>query len=97
MIKPSWTPGPWHWDDTVWNYDPEQQAPWLVNGNGERVLSGQIHCTEADARLIAMAPELFEALQMFLVEKPIDEVISYAEECKAKARAAIAKALGETQ
>lgn len=46
----------------------------------------------ANARLIAAAPELLEALQMFLVEKPIDEVIAYARECRAKASAAIAKA-----
>lgn len=35
--------------------------------------------------------ELLEALKMFLVEKPIDEVIEYGELCKARARSLIQK------
>jgi hypothetical protein len=83
------TPGPWEWDDTVWSYDPEQQAPWLIQAGGrmDRVLGGQITCNEADARLIAAAPELLDALK---------EMVRMAEtegwEGFEKAKAAIAKA-----
>ena len=58
------TPGPWEWDAKVWDYDPEQDAPWLVSADGTRVLSGQIQCaSEANARLIAAAPDLLAVLQ----------------------------------
>ena len=62
------TPGPWHWDDTVWDYDPEQQAPWLVDGNDDRVLSGEIQCNEANARLIAAAPDMAMALELIAAD-----------------------------
>ncbi len=48
----------------------------------------------ANARLIAAAPELLEALQGMLVEKPIDEILVYAKTAKEKARVAIARATG---
>lgn len=58
------TPGPWEWDDTVWNYDQEQSAPWLVSTD-HIILSGQIKCTsEANAKLIAAAPDLLELAQL---------------------------------
>lgn len=81
------TPGPWHWDDTVWNYDPEQQAPWLVDGNDDRILSGMIECNEANARLIAAAPELLLALMPFANG-------NWTRELAEKARDAIYKATG---
>lgn len=60
------TPGPWEWDGTVWDYDKEQDAPWLVQSKNHAqlvILDGEIRArSEADARLIAAAPELFEAL-----------------------------------
>jgi len=59
------TPGPWEWDSAVWDYDPNQDAPWLVTeALGDRVLSGMIQCNgEANARLISAAPDLLEALR----------------------------------
>ena len=86
------TPGPWGWDSTVWDYDPVQEAPWLVTTEGDRVLSGSIQCTsKANARLIAAAPDLLEALQGFIEGA---EAMGWSTK---KARAAIAKATGETQ
>lgn len=59
-----WTPGPWGWDDTVWDYDSSEQAPWLIqSATGEPVLAGEIKCkSEFDAHLIAAAPELYDEL-----------------------------------
>jgi hypothetical protein len=59
MAQTKHTPGAWEWDGNVWDYNPEQEAPWLVNQDGDRILSGEIKChKEADAHLIAAAPEL---------------------------------------
>lgn len=51
------TPGPWEWDADVCNYDPTQEAPWLVERTlGEAILSGQINCdNKANAAFIAAA------------------------------------------
>lgn len=61
------TSGEWQWDGNVWDYNQEQEAPWLKSSTGEIILSGQIICkSEADAQLIAAAPELLEALYQTL-------------------------------
>lgn len=92
------TPGPWFWDDKVWDYDPEQQAPWLINSNDDRILSGQITClNEADARLIAAAPDLLKALEG-TIDWLDDGNRILSDSCAAdvaKARAAIKAARGE--
>lgn len=55
------TLGPWKWDGNVCNYDPNQEAPWLTAGDIV-VLGGEITCkVEADAALIAAAPDLLAA------------------------------------
>jgi hypothetical protein len=57
-------PGPWNWDGEVWDYDPENEAPWLVDAADKRVLWGGIKCdSAANARLIAACnPETMRAL-----------------------------------
>lgn len=46
------TPGPWSWDGKVWNYDSEQEAPWLV-ADRKSIVTGEVHCSEANATFIA--------------------------------------------
>lgn len=92
------TPGPWEWDGKVWLYDDANEAPWLVQSpsnsiKSKAVLAGQIICTEeANARLIAAAPELLNAVRVLLSNH--DNRISKSD--RDAAYAAIAKATGET-
>lgn len=59
------TPGPWQWDGNVCDYDPEQEAPWIVDVELSRVLTGTIKCKNpADARLLAAAPDLLACQTM---------------------------------
>jgi hypothetical protein len=88
------TPGPWLVRPA------EVTSGWgLCVGNGKHIvaqLKGPAGAEKvANARLIAAAPEMLEALQGMLVEKPIDEILVYAKAAKEKARAVIAKATGE--
>jgi hypothetical protein len=106
------TPGPWVWDGNVCDYNIDQEAPWLVTSEYHKdqrlpsgvILGGQIQChSEANARLIAAAPELLEALKDLL-----DHYTSLVNSGDAgnwdaetegeviATRAAIAKAEGET-
>ena len=91
------TPGPWEWDGDVWEYDRETEAPWLMSAKtGMPVIQGDIDCMRDDARLIAAAPDLLEALEAALLL--VDMSTSYRrEDIAQQSRAAIAKAKGETQ
>jgi hypothetical protein len=66
------TPGPWEWDGPVWQYDKDNEAPWLVQHpwrsvESKTVLGGSIKCqSEADARLIAKSPELYDLIKYIL-------------------------------
>ncbi len=75
------TPRPWNWDNH-----------WL-RGNGNSLIlwyttdDDGVHAKPEDARMIAAAPELLEALLDMGARYGLNE----------QARAAIAKATGETQ
>ena len=95
------TPGPWRWvpqPDYSWQYQD------LMSASGEVVLSGEeapdpsgIEISHANARLIAAAPELLDALEA-LIAYAAQEIGLDPEECVggpfAPARAAIAKVRG---
>jgi hypothetical protein len=60
---------PWEWDGPVWNYDPENEAPWIVGQpNGKSILTGEIKCaSKEDAEYLVQAanllPEFVVALE----------------------------------
>lgn len=104
-----WTPGPWYFHGpinanrrdfgvtAVQPYDPSvgarRRIAWVGNASGPASSQKQIDETEANARLIAAAPELFEALAGMV------EVFACTDtDCRhgcVEARAALAKARGE--
>lgn len=97
----SYSPGPWKvWGESI------RQPEGIAIGQGDagyslaRVFS-QGHDGEANARLIAAAPELLEALEEAeyrlreLAHQVWPQGVSYYEPAVVKARAAIAKAKGE--
>ena len=94
MSETKFTPGPWEWDGNVWDYNPVFEAPWLEGGDGRIILKGAITCSsEANAHLIAAAPELYEACETMLFELVVGPTCR--EEVIANARTALAKARGE--
>jgi hypothetical protein len=57
------TPEPWKWDGDVWEYDKEQEAPWLVGGESEMgVIYGEINMHKRDADFIIAARSAVPAL-----------------------------------
>lgn len=57
--------GPWAWDGCVWDYDEEQESPWLVQNHGSQspVIEGALHAEQPDATYIAAAsPDVLLAL-----------------------------------
>lgn len=102
MSETKYTPGPWHADESgaVWRRHP---SDLYENGGqvvGDRPLARacaawdeplQGYPLEANAQLIAAAPELYEAL-----ERSLDWLASYpgfgSEDAYNQARAALAKA-----
>ena len=52
----------WRWDGDVWDYDPDQEAPWLFQ-DGQPILTGEIKCaSKIDAEYIVKACNLFPEL-----------------------------------
>lgn len=89
MSAPAWTPGPWRdgQDGNTRVYGPD--------GMGEHSgLIATVFKGRANARLIAAAPDLAEALEELLFEdsdkSEVDRVVT-----RVKARAALAKAHGQ--
>ena len=93
------TPGPW-------SYTMDKERGWdfkLTADHGKTVIVSGCGCCdspwvscEADARLIAAAPELLEALEKIVrMFEGADDTVWAVEDYRQKARAAIAKAKGE--
>lgn len=98
MSEPKWTPGPWFIDTAPRMASLSVRAAgrpiasiWCREGGGFRVTKESQFEGEANARLIAAAPELYEALEAF---RPFFEGDDHPK-CK-QMRAALAKASGET-
>jgi hypothetical protein len=80
------TPGPWTLDKAA--------GGWLLLSNGSDVTTEPFDCADADARLIAAAPELLDALR-YLLENA--EAAGWSEMMLSGARAAVAKAEWRTE
>ena len=102
------TPGPWKWvqlDFSGYYHELHDKSGTVIcdDGSAQGEYSAQIDVKGANARLIAAAPELLEALEDALIDfdnwaahednHPHEHLVVWAE----KARAAIAKAKGEEQ
>ena len=110
MSAPAFTPGPWHVFASGFaakNYNSVEinDADGLTLAWAQKFIPPYVEQAEANARLIAAAPELYEALVGLLAVpkiagcRPCGGVdLSYGpfENVFAKAVAAIAKVLGET-
>lgn len=98
------TPGPWHFVDSP------LKTGWLIVVGGNYLADVHKHIgttaddvrDESNARLIAAAPELLEALESLLAVSECADETGYVEDCgfvdlekvQANARAAINKAKG---
>lgn len=93
------TPGPWTWDySNDVGPDDDYFIEFFEIRNDKHELVGRAD-READARLIAAAPDLLEALQRLLVSVESHEDAKTLGELGSigQAYAAIAKATGETK
>lgn len=86
MSEP-WTPGPWRAEQREWGWvvreDRDGPADYLVE-----------RASESDVRLIALAPEMAEAMEWFCHRVQIGEVRSVS--TYARFRALLARARGES-
>lgn len=92
--------------DTVHNHlwTGEGEFRTIVSQTGETIVgnydyeAGGVATSEADARLIAAAPELLQALQALLADTQHSKHVCGDENCPvAAAHAAVAKATGDTE
>ena len=95
------TPGPWkpYFDETYGVLGPDKgRVAICMNLKGAHGLAGRRHGDEvaANARLIAAAPDLLEALNAMLTHMGMDED-DWNKVTFNQARAAIAKATGESK
>lgn len=95
MSQAKHTPGPWVWtpeSESIHGYSPEGEALVVVY---------ELNTNEADARLIAAAPELLEALILLEAEMVASGNANATDFgwplAIQKTRAAIAKATGEAK
>ena len=88
MSEAKHTPGPWQWTQ---HFDPTRSIYKDGFGQIARLYDSSAGTGKANARLIAAAPDLLDALEFVmnrLVDKHEDDIAAQ------KARAAIAKATG---
>jgi hypothetical protein len=94
MAEQKHTPGPWHCDGGV----QVRTGQFLAICEAMASPNRSIDAARANARLIAAAPELLEALRLFVsvcdTAPPTELMASIGSACK-QARAAIAKAEGK--
>lgn len=97
------TPGPWHWEADPVKGDPTGRIRYQIVALGKTItkvyyssFEGGPTNAEADAKLIATAPDFFEAAQMLLSSESAHMGYRNAKERKAFAmfRTAIKKATG---
>jgi hypothetical protein len=104
-MKTQHTPGPWavrdHWaDEGAFEVYPTRGGEpkigqWSALAEVPEYGPNDAPEAEANARLIAAAPDLLEALELMLENLDAMYVVSPASSAHKKARAAIAKATGE--
>ena len=85
MSERSWTPGPWRYDSGVFYAECQLDESGMTYERPiAEMLEGRPLDTKANARLIAVAPEMFEVLERVIdpndhkfneVEKRIQEII----------------------
>ena len=89
MTEPGFTPGPWRFG----HYGDGERC-WIGPDHDGPIVADVPRDIEADARLIAAAPELFEALRALLAPFPgsAHEAARARREAEERARAVLAKA-----
>ena len=96
------TPGPWHWEADEVKGDPTGRVRYQVTALGKTVtrvyyssFEGGLTNAEADAKLIAAAPELLSALRdLEAMAERYRQPGAPIPDAQKKARAAIVKAVG---
>lgn len=90
-MSESFTPGPWHWDGNPCDYDPDQEAPWLVGPGRQTVITGEIQIrNEHDRNALEAVPDMLAALQEVLKAPGLQSGL------QALCAAAVAKATGRS-
>ena len=100
MSEPKFTPGPWQWSMVSGDYRTlvNEELDTIIDSAGTEDMWLCSENIDANASLIAAAPELFELLKEALEdwdETNFDEEYPYRIDWADKARAALAKARGE--
>lgn len=102
MSKFTGTPGPWEISELIVNSNGERTGVFIAKTGGGIVGQSYINCTVYDleaslrnARLMAAAPELLNALQVMLNKAYKQNWNDQYPDEISKAQAAINKALGE--
>lgn len=105
-MKTKWTPGPWAYEQ-VYRQDGVPLPQWIVSSEtalddfGDELAVATYHFKEADARLGAASPDLYDALAEMLAAHSMETIGVDASlrrtDAKKAARAALAKARGEAE